>query len=403
MVGLVPEWEKKAAPSPVVVGRGVVAKPAGRGRSEDATTSDESETKPAAVKASVEADSTKGANAEVAAKKDSHTEDAKPEATPSAHTATKAASTETAATAGNEAMPAAAMQQPVVAGIPVAIQVDTDELPIAAETPVAGVGIAAKGSKAPVEGVATKPPAKKLEKSDAVAVGETKSTDAVSTIAVAPPTLSVVTHSNDSAAVAGVAIGGTVHGAHGAVAATTSAAKTAEVTASAKVADTSTAGTDLKTLVATPNVLEVGIASGTHGWLRVRAELGQMGEVTASVAAASAGAAEGLHKELPAISAYLAGERVGVSSLVVNAMEKGAGAQDAAMNNGAGAQTGTNTGTNSGTSQRGQGSTAGKAQAVSGAEGVSDEGTAFDFGLSGVNLPAAVFANGSGSWLSVRV
>ena len=94
---------------------------------------------------------------------------------------------------------------------------------------------------------------------------------------------------------------------------------------------------DLKTLAGAPNILEVGIDSGTHGWLRVRAELGQTGEVMASVVAGSAGQAETLRREVPAMSSYLAGESVGVSSLVVNAMEQGAReVQDAAMSYGTG-------------------------------------------------------------------
>jgi hypothetical protein len=194
-----------------------------------------------------------------------------------------------------------------------------------------------------------------------------------------------------SAKVAEVAVGvavGAVAGAHvAAVAKTVAAAASLPKAVQEPVQDS-----DIKTLIATPNVLEIGIASGTHGWLRVRAELGQMGEVTASLAATSAGAAEGLHKELPAISAYLAGERVGVSSLVVNAMDKGSSAQDAATNAGTSAGAGAQAG-----SDRRQG---GAARAQSAGTGVEQ---GFDFGFTEVDLPAAVYANGSGSWLSVRV
>jgi hypothetical protein len=74
-----------------------------------------------------------------------------------------------------------------------------------------------------------------------------------------------------------------------------------------------------ETLAATPNVLEVGVASGTHGWVRVRAELQPAsGEVTASVVANSAASAESLHRQLPALTAYLASERLDVSSVVIN-------------------------------------------------------------------------------------
>ena len=151
-------------------------------------------------------------------------------------------------------------------------------------------------------------------------------------------------------------------------------------------------GPEVKTLAATPNLLEVGIDGGTHGWLRVRAEMAQTGEVTASMVASSAGQADTLRRELPAISTYLAGESVGVSSLVVNAAGGMAGAQDAAMSLGAGAQ-------GSGPDGRAQQGSLGAqgGEAISGPEGVAG----LDFG--GAEMPAAVYANGSGGWLSVRV
>ena len=34
---------------------------------------------------------------------------------------------------------------------------------------------------------------------------------------------------------------------------------------------------EVKTLAATPNVLEVGLSDGTHGWLKVRAQVGAGG------------------------------------------------------------------------------------------------------------------------------
>jgi hypothetical protein len=79
---------------------------------------------------------------------------------------------------------------------------------------------------------------------------------------------------------------------------------------------------DTRTLVATPNVLEIGLTGGAHGWVRVRAEVGQAGEVQASLVASNAGAADALHKQLGDISAYLKNEAVAVSSLVVAAPER---------------------------------------------------------------------------------
>lgn len=175
--------------------------------------------------------------------------------------------------------------------------------------------------------------------------------------------------------------------------------KAADAGPAQAVSEGGSQATDLKTLVATPNVLEVGIASGSHGWLRVRAEFGQAGEVAASVVAASPGAAQGLHKELPAISAYLAGESVGVSSLVVHAAEKGAGPQDAALNNGTGSAAGSQAGPN----QRGR-DVAPELASPAGSDndsfGLDAEA---DFALAGIQASVALNANGSGSWLSVRV
>ena len=62
---------------------------------------------------------------------------------------------------------------------------------------------------------------------------------------------------------------------------------------------------EIRTLVSTPHVLEVGVAAGAHGWLRVRAELGASGEVAASLQPSSAVQEHALGEELGAISDYL--------------------------------------------------------------------------------------------------
>lgn len=153
---------------------------------------------------------------------------------------------------------------------------------------------------------------------------------------------------------------------------------------------------EVKTLAATPNLLEVGIDGGTHGWLRVRAELGQSGEVTASMVAGSASQADTLRRELSAMSTYLAGESVGVSSLVVNAAGAAAGAQDAAMSLGTGAQG------SGGDGRAPQGSVGAQGGGTDGGgRGSLEESAGLEFG--GAELPAAMYANGSGNWLSVRV
>ena len=77
------------------------------------------------------------------------------------------------------------------------------------------------------------------------------------------------------------------------------------------------AGDPAPTLLgATPTALEVGMVSGTHGWLKIRAEM-EDSVVTASLSARSTVAQEMLHHELPSLTAFLQEERIGGSSLVV--------------------------------------------------------------------------------------
>ncbi|HMG01759.1 MAG TPA: hypothetical protein VK596_01425 [Edaphobacter sp.] len=78
-------------------------------------------------------------------------------------------------------------------------------------------------------------------------------------------------------------------------------------------------GTDQhKTLMAAPTALEVGVPGGTHGWLRVRAELAGDGAVHASVSSSSTAGTEMLRRELPSLTNYLHQEQVSVSSVVVH-------------------------------------------------------------------------------------
>ena len=52
---------------------------------------------------------------------------------------------------------------------------------------------------------------------------------------------------------------------------------------------------------------------GTHGWLKIRAEIGEGGAVSASISPSTKDGQESLHRDLPAISAFLESERVPVS------------------------------------------------------------------------------------------
>lgn len=67
---------------------------------------------------------------------------------------------------------------------------------------------------------------------------------------------------------------------------------------------------------ATPTTLEVGVPNGAEGWLKVRAEVGNGGEITASLSAATSTGQDTLHRQLPALNAYLHEERVAVTTTV---------------------------------------------------------------------------------------
>ena len=159
---------------------------------------------------------------------------------------------------------------------------------------------------------------------------------------------------------------------------------------------------EARVLEASTGVLEVGVASGTHGWLRVRAELGEGGGVEAQVVAASAVAAEGFHKELPAIASYLAHEQIGVSSLVVHAAGRGAEAQDASS----GSATGFGQGQGAASGQANQqGRTGLGAQDIATATALGlGEGANLVLEAGPLQLPLGMHGNGmNGGWLSVRV
>ena len=79
------------------------------------------------------------------------------------------------------------------------------------------------------------------------------------------------------------------------------------------------------TLQATPTVLEVGIPGGTHGWLKIRAEIGEGGAVQASMSATSHAGQETLRRELPGINAFLESEHVPVTVQVAHGLSGGSG------------------------------------------------------------------------------
>ena len=66
-----------------------------------------------------------------------------------------------------------------------------------------------------------------------------------------------------------------------------------------------------------PAQLDIGVLDGTHGWLRIRAEMGGAGAVSASLTA-SASAHDSLRAALPEMARYLQSESVAVSTIAVH-------------------------------------------------------------------------------------
>jgi hypothetical protein len=155
-----------------------------------------------------------------------------------------------------------------------------------------------------------------------------------------------------------------------------------------------------RTLIATPTTLEVGIANGTHGWLKVRAEMTGGGQVNASLSAASSAGQEMLHRELSSLTAYLQEERVGVNAVVLHASTGDSGSQQFS-----GAMDG-NGGRGQMQQSAGQGGDGGNNTEAAVLSDRSEDAF-YSEGLSGVSangwLAPAIYAGGvAGGWLSVR-
>jgi hypothetical protein len=148
-------------------------------------------------------------------------------------------------------------------------------------------------------------------------------------------------------------------------------------------------------LSSTPTSLEVGIQNGTHGWLKVRAEMADGGAVNASVSATSSVGQEMLHRELPALTAYLQEEKVTVNAVIVHSTP--AAGTDARASTGmesAGGQTPQRSNEGEQKRQNGRETTLngiGETMSYGRWHGVDEDGS----------LPLAAYVNG-GTWLSVR-
>jgi hypothetical protein len=148
-------------------------------------------------------------------------------------------------------------------------------------------------------------------------------------------------------------------------------------------------------LTATSTSLEIGVQNGIHGWLKVRAEMTEGGVVNASVSAASSAGQEMLHRELPALTAYLQEEKVAVNAVIVHAPSvSGSDPRSSSAADGAGGETPQRS--NQGEEQH----QSLRKPALNGSDGAMTYGS-----LTGVDedgsLPLAAYVSG-GSWLSVR-
>lgn len=148
-----------------------------------------------------------------------------------------------------------------------------------------------------------------------------------------------------------------------------------------------------------PGQLEVGVLDGTHGWLKIRAEMGSDGSVTAMLTS-SVTAHEALKEAVPELAGYLASESVNVGKIAVHpASESSAAGGD--LSNANGGSAARDGGTDSPYKSPYQGG--GPGLNMHGAEATQQD---VDSVVSGIS--AALFGTGSrfsgngiGSWLSV--
>jgi hypothetical protein len=157
-------------------------------------------------------------------------------------------------------------------------------------------------------------------------------------------------------------------------------------------------------VTATATTLEVGMPGGTHGWLKIRAEMGSGGEVTAALSSSSSSGQAMLRRELPALSSFLQEERLTVHAVVLDKVAAGAGITGSMLGgnsestgDGRAQQGGSQQGQWNGEDAQGEASRQGKAREWSFAE----ESVGYE-GRSGTETLQQVMYETGGSWLSVR-
>lgn len=148
-----------------------------------------------------------------------------------------------------------------------------------------------------------------------------------------------------------------------------------------------------------PNQLEVGISGGSMGWLKVRAELNENGEVHAYLHSASAGAEETLRSQSAQMQSYLSSQEVRVTGLHVEPAQSGSNSSGSFNSDAGMAQ-----------QQQQQKQQQSNSQSGSSSAGTSSFDNDKDSNLSSwpvvSNLPVAAVPGGglgmTGGWVSVR-
>jgi hypothetical protein len=169
-------------------------------------------------------------------------------------------------------------------------------------------------------------PVQEIENTRALLVADVKAkvsdTDVASVVNHAGAHLAVTTEVNDSIA-SGVAGQEMVTSVVAATAHKTSGSQVSAELQSNALARV--AGSDVNpahVLAAGPGQLEVGVLDGTHGWLKIRAELGSDGSINALLTS-NATAHEGLKEAVPALSGYLLSESLNVGRIAVHRPPEG--------------------------------------------------------------------------------
>lgn len=151
-----------------------------------------------------------------------------------------------------------------------------------------------------------------------------------------------------------------------------------------------------RTLSASPTALEVGVPNGTHGWLKIRAEMTSGGVVDASLSTSSSSGQEMLHRELPSLTTYLQNEHVAVNTVVVQP-SGGAGAGFPGLAGGM---------NHDGRGQAQSGSQGGESRQETASAVLNHTESARSYlsvpGIGGDDLLLPASYAGGGSWLSVR-